>query len=611
MVVVYLCDAMPVNYTPTPTSDSTGNPRRLCTTQSPDGDLSNLDGFYASSPTMDAAETVQQQQHPSHIPPTTLNTAAAIQTYSHTQIHSDSSPVTSMIDTPSSTAGLDHDEYTYQASPSAAHVPSLSARSSDTSPRSWSPPDPALNYPQGFYHISKGQDFTPYGGLQPTIVTTEDSFSTEPMETCPYPVSDSPLPGDYGKHGPDTIMGQGTTGMAPEHTDSVMSADSPLPKHEYSGSYPYEEEGDGGDMSQLQDDDDSPKEAESYAKLMERAFKSKADLSMTLQELYQWFRDNTERGRSESKGWQNSVRHNLSMNGAFEKQERRPSLGDPTTASGEAKRSNVWVLLPYAAKHGVESTTRFRKGNSSGRRAPSRSNQHRGTHSARAVCGRKGGLTASKTKAANNRALLRRQTMGLLPQHHHYPGSNSSYHAQQRHRSINFYQPRLQHHDYLQGGRHHLPEADYARSIPHHDETEATDGSGLLQYAGHHSLASSMAATSIGGGQGYYQPQPYLASQATQQAYSHHESYSHHPQHHQQQPPHPYHHQRPESRFKVEHATSVYEPPVTSSPSSAAIHGVYASVFTNELGEGTPENPVRPAALPYRTSTGWAESAQS
>lgn len=149
-----------------------------------------------------------------------------------------------------------------------------------------------------------------------------------------------------------------------------------------------------------------------------------------------------------------------------------------------------------------------------------------------------------------------------------------------------------------------------------HDESESSEGSSLLQYAGHHPLTSSI--TSIGSGSGYYHAQPYLASQASQQQqqhpYSHHhhnhphDAYSHQPQPHAA---HPFH-SRPESHFKVEHATSVYEPPATSSPSSAAIHGMYGSVFANEIGEGTPENPVRPTTLPYRTSgSGWVESAQS
>lgn len=54
---------------------------------------------------------------------------------------------------------------------------------------------------------------------------------------------------------------------------------------------------------------------EPYAQLIYKAFMSTPNQSMTLQEIYQWFRQNTEKAKSEGKGWQNSIRHNLSMNG--------------------------------------------------------------------------------------------------------------------------------------------------------------------------------------------------------------------------------------------------------------------------------------------------------
>lgn len=57
------------------------------------------------------------------------------------------------------------------------------------------------------------------------------------------------------------------------------------------------------------------KNDEPYAQLIYRAFMSRPDKSMTLQEIYQWFRENTEKAKSAGKGWQNSIRHNLSMNG--------------------------------------------------------------------------------------------------------------------------------------------------------------------------------------------------------------------------------------------------------------------------------------------------------
>lgn len=53
---------------------------------------------------------------------------------------------------------------------------------------------------------------------------------------------------------------------------------------------------------------------EPYAKLIYRALMSAPNHSMVLQEIYQWFRENTSKGSSDTKGWMNSIRHNLSMN---------------------------------------------------------------------------------------------------------------------------------------------------------------------------------------------------------------------------------------------------------------------------------------------------------
>lgn len=51
-----------------------------------------------------------------------------------------------------------------------------------------------------------------------------------------------------------------------------------------------------------------------YSQLIYRAFMSQPTHSMTLQQLYQWFRENTERAKTATKGWQNSIRYNLSVN---------------------------------------------------------------------------------------------------------------------------------------------------------------------------------------------------------------------------------------------------------------------------------------------------------
>lgn len=53
---------------------------------------------------------------------------------------------------------------------------------------------------------------------------------------------------------------------------------------------------------------------EPYAKLIWRSLMSVPRHAMTLQEIYQWFRENTDKAKAGTKGWQNSIRHNLSMN---------------------------------------------------------------------------------------------------------------------------------------------------------------------------------------------------------------------------------------------------------------------------------------------------------
>lgn len=77
------------------------------------------------------------------------------------------------------------------------------------------------------------------------------------------------------------------------------------------------EDSDGGgrnsrEMTAMEPEDHSVEEP--YAKLIHRALMSVPSHSMVLQEIYQWFRENTIRGTADDKGWMNSIRHNLSMN---------------------------------------------------------------------------------------------------------------------------------------------------------------------------------------------------------------------------------------------------------------------------------------------------------
>jgi len=52
-----------------------------------------------------------------------------------------------------------------------------------------------------------------------------------------------------------------------------------------------------------------------YSILIYQALIAAEGNKLSLQDIYRWFEDNTDKGRDSShKGWQNSIRHNLSMN---------------------------------------------------------------------------------------------------------------------------------------------------------------------------------------------------------------------------------------------------------------------------------------------------------
>ncbi|KAK1072670.1 hypothetical protein LTR12_009459 [Friedmanniomyces endolithicus] len=91
-----------------------------------------------------------------------------------------------------------------------------------------------------------------------------------------------------------------------------------------------------------------------YAQLLWRCLKEAPEHTMTLKELYDWVREHSQKAKDpKNRGWQNSVRHNLSMNAAFERVPPRESQG--------VKKGSLWRLTPAALRDGVISTTRYRK----------------------------------------------------------------------------------------------------------------------------------------------------------------------------------------------------------------------------------------------------------
>ncbi|KAK1991673.1 hypothetical protein LX36DRAFT_694645 [Colletotrichum falcatum] len=216
--------------------------------------------------------------------------------------------------------------------------------------------------------------------------------------------------------------------------------------------------GGGGQMNPTPQRAAPPKEGgggeEPYAKLIHRALLNAPGHSMTLQELYKWFQDNTDKTDKPdgNKGWQNSIRHNLSMNKAFERR-----LQGDGSQTGTEKRVSEWFLTDEYLEE-IRPTTHFRDNTRSGGRnaysrrstAPGGGGHRRNspprsasaTHyqnpdyphrsmPGRAISGRRGGRA---TTSARNARRQRSQTGSVSPilgssaaqhqhLHHHYPYS--------------------------------------------------------------------------------------------------------------------------------------------------------------------------------------------
>jgi len=90
----------------------------------------------------------------------------------------------------------------------------------------------------------------------------------------------------------------------------------------------------------------------SYAALIIMAMKSKSCSKMTLSEIYKWITDNFVFYKHAEPSWQNSIRHNLSLNKCFAKIPR--NKGDPG-------KGGYWSIVPEYADKLLESNIRKRR----------------------------------------------------------------------------------------------------------------------------------------------------------------------------------------------------------------------------------------------------------
>ncbi|KAI0169860.1 hypothetical protein GGR52DRAFT_486429 [Hypoxylon sp. FL1284] len=308
-----------------------------------------------------------------------------------TNAHSAHSPQGMMATPPSTTyEGDDIDQFSYRDSPlsAAEALTSSSAHPSVSSPRDWSP--------------IEAQPMTIDEAYRQQYLRNPDPELTfnHPSIAAPGRINQRVYPSNTG------AMEQVEASFARatvQDTDHAMSSQSRSnPKSQGNGIQGPSEEGNSARLGQVAEHigQDRPRGDEPYAQLIYRALMSVERRAMSLQQMYKWFTENTDKpAKSVNTGWQNSIRHNLSMNAAFTNREVEPEAGQGQSRSRSSKPQKEWFLEPWAYG-GVQSTTRYRpKGTRRAKASTAENSRANRKGSSRAESGRRGGLTASKSKA--------------------------------------------------------------------------------------------------------------------------------------------------------------------------------------------------------------------
>lgn len=151
------------------------------------------------------------------------------------------------------------------------------------------------------------------GALRAPDYVSGDNSQRSNQALYPFPsMAESRIPTEYAPCRP------GSTAFGPPSPATSLSS---IQSRDFN-TRPYTSKGSLNAVPELNNpmlpeemDEDGCSTEEPYARLIWRALMSAPGNRMVLREIYEWFEKNTNKAKnSDSKGWQNSIRHNLSMN---------------------------------------------------------------------------------------------------------------------------------------------------------------------------------------------------------------------------------------------------------------------------------------------------------
>lgn len=188
---------------------------------------------------------------------------------------------------------------------------------------------------------------TPLKPLKPIFTTFQSNASANKENTNPIYYSDNfaefPDP-SYGYKAP---LKRTLSNAAPMHDKLAKKGRA--------------EESPGPEIPEPQDmpliEDDGRKPQYSYALLIGMSILRAPGRRLTLAQIYKWISDSFAYYRASQTGWQNSIRHNLSLNKAFIKQER------PKDDPG---KGNYWAIEPGMETQFIKDKASRRPTSSSG-----------------------------------------------------------------------------------------------------------------------------------------------------------------------------------------------------------------------------------------------------